>query len=162
MDESMTTKPSLKPPKSSPKLPESSPQQPMSAPKLPVLRLRKTTESEKLKKKQLDVLRFPDGPWKRHPDEIDDSICTLSNADFPLDINIENYRIYHQEKMANLRSSTRQWPKSERMEHIEVMGVITIARLVDMEHILETNEGDIEDAIERSFVYCDTYDVDPN
>jgi hypothetical protein len=56
----------------------------------------------------------------------------------------------------------RQWPKSERMEHIEVMGVITIARLVDMEHILETNEGDIEDAIERSFVYCDTYDVDPN
>lgn len=148
MDNSMTTKPS--------------PKSPESAPKPPVLRLRGTTENEELEEEQLDLLRFPDGPWTRHPDEIDDSICALSDTQFPLDINVENYRINHQENMAALTSVIRQWPKSEIHEHMEVKYVSTITQLVDMERILETSEDDdIKDAIERSFVHCDTYGVDP-
>jgi hypothetical protein len=147
MDDSMTTK--------------SSPEPPESAPKPPVLRLRGTTENEELEEEQLDVLRFPDGPWRRHPDEVDDTICALSNAQFPLDITVENYRIDYQERMAAFMKVIRQWPKSERMEHMKVKHVSVITQLVDMEHILERSKDDIEDAIERSFVHCDTYVVDP-
>lgn len=147
MDDSMTTK--------------SSPEPPESAPKPPVLRLRGTTENEKLEEEQLDVLRFPDGPWIRHPDEVDDTICALSNSQFPLDITVENYRIHYQERMDAFMKDIRQWPKLERMELMEVKHVSVITQLVNMEHILERSKDDIEDAIERSFVHCDTYVVDP-
>ncbi|KAF1970805.1 hypothetical protein BU23DRAFT_368284, partial [Bimuria novae-zelandiae CBS 107.79] len=123
----------------------------------PVLRLRGPTESEKLKEEQLDVLRFPDGPWRRHPDEIDDFICALSEAEFPLDIDVENYRINYQKKMADLRSVIRQWPKSKRNDHIEVKAVSIITELVDMEHMLETNEDNIEGAIESYADILDSY-----
>jgi hypothetical protein len=147
MNDSMTTESPAKPPE--------------FAPKPPILRLRKATENDELEEEQLNVLRFPDGPWRRHPDEIDDSICALSNAQFPLDINVEDYRVHHQETLAALKSVIRQYPKSERNEHIKVKYVSVISQLVDMEHMLETNEDGIENATERSFVNCDTYVVYP-
>lgn len=159
---SITTKPSPKSPTSSPKSPESSPQQFMSAPIPPVLRLRATTEREELEEEQLDVQKFPDGPWRRHPDEIDDSICALSEAQFPLDISIENYRIKHRNETDAFRRLIRQWPKSERRGLVKLKYVSTITQLVDMEHMQENSEDNIEDAIEQSFVYCDTYGVDAN
>lgn len=128
----------------------------------PILRLRENAESGKPEGERVSLLKFPDGPWRRHPDEIDDSSCSLSDAEFPLDINIKEYRIHHQEEMAAFLSDIRQWPKSERNERMDVQGVSIITQLVDMEHILETNEDNIERAIEQSFVYCDMYGVDIN
>ncbi|CAN9273508.1 unnamed protein product [Alternaria sp. RS040] len=142
MDDSLTTK--------------SSPEPPESARKPPVLRLRGTTKNEELEEEQLDVLRFPDGPWRRHPDEIDDAICALSSSQFPLDMTVENYRIDYQERMAAFTEVIQQWPKSERSGLVKIKHVTVITQLVDMEHMLERSKDDIEDAIERSFVYCDT------
>ena len=156
MEKSMTTK-------SPAKSPESSPRSPEFAPKPPVLRLRRATENEELEEKQLDVLRFPDGPWRRHPDEIDDSTYAISRPEFPLDINVEDYRNYHQEYRADWMSIIRQCPRSERSEQLPVQYAFVTPQLVDMEHILETktNEDDIEDAIERTFVYYDLYVAHP-
>jgi len=79
-----------------------------TAPKAPVLRLRPTPENEGIKERQVDVLRCQDGFWIRHPGEIEESVCTLSNAQFPLDIDVENDRIFYRERMAAFIKYMRQ------------------------------------------------------
>jgi len=128
-----------------------------TAPKAPVLRLRPTHENEGIKERQVDVPRRQDGPWIRHPDEIEESVCTLSNAEFPLDIGVENYRIFYRERMTTFIKYMRQWPKSERSGRIEVTGVSIVESLVDMERMLETSKDKIERAVEQTFVNCDVY-----
>jgi hypothetical protein len=129
------------------------------APKAPVLRLRPTPENEGIKERQLDVPRRQDGPWILHPDEIEESVCTLSNAQFPLDIDVENYRILHRERMTAFTKHMRQFPKSERSEQMEVKQVVIVESLVDMERMLETSKDKVERAVEQTFVYCDVYAV---
>jgi len=48
--------------------------------KAPVLQLRPIPENEEIRKEQLDLLQRPGGPLARHPDEIKEYVCTLSNV----------------------------------------------------------------------------------
>ena len=125
----------------------------------PVPRLLPTPENEEIREEQLDLLRHPDGPLARHPDEIKEYASTLSNVQISLNIDVESGHILHQERMAALEKYWRQWPKSERSGQRELTGVSVITRQVDMERMLEKSKDEIEASIERNFVHCDAYAV---
>ncbi|KAF1959956.1 hypothetical protein CC80DRAFT_440179 [Byssothecium circinans] len=128
-----------------------------TAPTAPVLRLRPTPENEGIKERQLDVPRRLDGPWIRHPNEIKEWVCTLSNAQFPLDTDVENYRICYREHVDAFFEPMRQLPKSERRGRMKVEQVMFVEQLVDMERMLETCKDKIERAVEQTFVNCHIY-----
>jgi hypothetical protein len=121
----------------------------------PILRLRPITENEEIEKKRYDANKCPDGPWRRHPDEINETICSLSNADFPLDIDVENYRIHYQDIMATFTEYMHTKPRSKRSEMITVEYVSTQGKLVDMERMLGESDDEIEGKVEATFVHCD-------
>jgi hypothetical protein len=126
----------------------------------PVLRLRTTTENQRIEKEKLDLRKLPDGPWRRHPDEIEEDICTLADADFPLDISVEKYRVYFQERMAAFTKYMRQLSSRDRDDHITVRYTSTIGQLMDPKHMLEMSETEIEDSSEGQFVHCGVYVVE--
>ncbi|KAH7371953.1 hypothetical protein BKA66DRAFT_443745 [Pyrenochaeta sp. MPI-SDFR-AT-0127] len=126
-------------------------------PKPPVLQLRPTTEDERIEEKTPDLLKCPDGPWIIHPDQIEENVCTLADAQFPLDIDIENYRVERKEQRAAFLKEVRQLPISQRIENIKVSWFYKVPPLVDMKSMLGMSHDEIEYAVELNFVHHDFY-----
>jgi hypothetical protein len=103
------------------------------------------------------VGRIPDGPWKRHPNEI----SLISTAtDFPVDMSKKDYRLHRE----NREKEIRKEPKSVRVAKFQksgkIIGIITAPDPLDMGASLlkDANYDEIAEAVERHFVNIPMYD----
>jgi hypothetical protein len=122
----------------------------------PVLRLRPD-----VKQPELELLKFPDGPYRRHPDEIDEYVPSRLRK-LRLDIGMEEHRVAHKkrrkERFEHIRNLQKALPKSERASVLpSIRAFFAIPRLIDSRFLQTSSDEEIEQAIESHFVHCSLY-----
>lgn len=119
----------------------------------PTLRLRPN-----IKQAKVELRKSPDGPYLRHPDEIEEDVSIPSRAELKLDISVEDYRAANKKDTDDLFQSIRMvqkdMSKAEKADMFKILHVIAIPRLVDMRLLQRSTDEVIEQAIENHFVYC--------
>ncbi|KAH8704608.1 hypothetical protein GQ44DRAFT_777887 [Phaeosphaeriaceae sp. PMI808] len=131
-------------------------QHPPAHGRTPTLRLRPNTEQTKV-----ELRKLPDGAYIRHPDEIEEVVCTPSRAELRLDISMQDYRVRHKgdtdDFIQRIRMDRKGKTKSEKADMIKVLHVMVTPQLVDMRLLRTSTDEVIERAIEHHFVHCSVF-----
>ena len=109
---------------------------------------------------EIELRKFPDGPWQRHPNEIAESICTTSNSEYPRDISLGAYRTSFKRQLRTMLSQNtygRIFSERKIAASTKVEAGWTIPELADMSDILKFGDDEIAECIEHQFVNCDLY-----